>query len=78
MALKAAGGAAGFPLTIATLQLGVGMLYALFLWVCTTPSPTVVYSIFSPTVLYSIFAPEAFWLCSPPPCTLHQCLNHEA
>lgn len=32
MALKAAGGAAGFPLTIATLQLGVGMIYALFLW----------------------------------------------
>jgi hypothetical protein len=48
MALKAAGGAAGFPLTIATLQLGVGMLYALFLWVCTTPSPTVVYGIFAP------------------------------
>ena len=33
MALKAAGGAAGFPLTIATLQLGVGCIYALFLWV---------------------------------------------
>jgi solute carrier family 35 protein E1 len=32
MALKAAGGAAGFPLTIATLQLGVGCLYAFFLW----------------------------------------------
>merc|ERR1719183_677477 len=32
MALKAAGGAAGFPLTIATLQLGVGCIYALFLW----------------------------------------------
>eukprot|EP00960_Hanusia_phi_P078228 768795-Hanusia_phi.AAC.8 len=32
LALKAAGGAAGFPLTIATLQLGVGCLYALFLW----------------------------------------------
>ena len=32
MALKAAGGAAGFPLTIATLQLGVGVIYALFLW----------------------------------------------
>jgi len=32
LALKAAGGAAGFPLTIATLQLGVGVIYALFLW----------------------------------------------
>jgi hypothetical protein len=62
MALKAAGGAAGFPLTIATLQLGVGMLYALFLWVCTTPSPTVVYGFFAP-------------VCSPPPCTQHQCVN---
>lgn len=31
-ALKAAGGAAGFPITIATLQLGVGCIYALFLW----------------------------------------------
>lgn len=32
MALKAAGGSTGFPLTIATLQLGVGCIYALFLW----------------------------------------------
>lgn len=32
LALKAAGGSAGFPLTIATLQLGVGCIYALFLW----------------------------------------------
>jgi solute carrier family 35 protein E1 len=32
LALNAAGGAAGFPMTIATLQLGVGVLYALFLW----------------------------------------------
>lgn len=32
LALKAAGGAAGFPMTIATLQLGVGCIYALFLW----------------------------------------------
>lgn len=32
LALRAAGGAAGFPLTIATLQLGVGVIYALFLW----------------------------------------------
>jgi solute carrier family 35 protein E1 len=33
MALKAAGGKTGFPMTISSLQLGVGMLYALFLWV---------------------------------------------
>merc|ERR1719432_647666 len=32
LALTAAGGAAGFPMTIATLQLGVGVLYALFMW----------------------------------------------
>jgi solute carrier family 35 protein E1 len=31
-ALNAAGGAAGFPMTIATLQLGVGCIYAVFLW----------------------------------------------
>jgi solute carrier family 35, member E1 len=32
LALKAAGGATGFPMTIATLQLGVGCLWALLLW----------------------------------------------
>lgn len=32
MALKAAGGSTGFPMTIAGLQLAVGCLYALFLW----------------------------------------------
>lgn len=32
LALKASGGAAGFPMTIATLQLGVGVLWALLLW----------------------------------------------
>lgn len=31
-ALVGAGGAAGFPMTIAALQLGVGSMYALFLW----------------------------------------------
>ena len=30
-ALKAAGGALGYPMTISTLQLGVGSIYALFL-----------------------------------------------
>lgn len=32
LALKAAGGAAGFPATIATAQLAVGCIYAFFLW----------------------------------------------
>jgi len=31
-ALKAAGGASGFPLTISALQLGIGSLYGIFLW----------------------------------------------
>lgn len=31
-ALVAAGGKAGYPMTISTLQLGVGVLYALFAW----------------------------------------------
>lgn len=33
LALKAAGGSAGFPMTISSLQLAVGALYAMFLWV---------------------------------------------
>mmetsp|Transcript_9302 Transcript_9302/g.12293 ORF Transcript_9302/g.12293 Transcript_9302/m.12293 type:complete len:396 (+) Transcript_9302:83-1270(+) len=33
LALKAAGGSEGFPMTISALQLGVGVIYALFLWV---------------------------------------------
>lgn len=33
LALKAAGGSAGFPMTISGLQLAVGCVYALFLWV---------------------------------------------
>jgi len=45
LALKAAGGSAGFPMTISTLQLGVGCLYGLFLWVApdgrAKPSVTV-------------------------------------
>jgi len=32
LALKAAGGASGYPMTIASLQLGVGVLYSLFMW----------------------------------------------
>jgi len=31
--LLAAGGKTGFPMTISTLQLGVGVIYALFLWI---------------------------------------------
>lgn len=33
LALRAAGGASGFPMTISSLQLGVGCLYGIFLWV---------------------------------------------
>merc|ERR1719148_432791 len=44
LALNAAGGSAGFPMTISTLQLGVGCIYGLFLWVApdgrTKPSVT--------------------------------------
>lgn len=40
LALKASGGAAGFPMTISCLQLGVGMLYALFLWAAPDARPT--------------------------------------
>jgi len=32
LALNAAGGKTGFPMTIATLQLGIGCVWALFLW----------------------------------------------
>jgi len=32
LALKATGGASGFPLTISTLQLGIGSLYGIYLW----------------------------------------------
>lgn len=39
LALKAAGGASGYPMTIATLQLGVGSLYALFLWLAPDGRP---------------------------------------
>jgi solute carrier family 35 protein E1 len=31
LALKAAGGTTGFPMTISTLQLGIGSLYGIFL-----------------------------------------------
>jgi len=44
LALKAAGGKAGFPMTISTLQLGVGVLYAIFAWAApemrSLPAPT--------------------------------------
>jgi len=32
LALKAAGGSSGYPMTISSLQLGVGCIYALFMW----------------------------------------------
>ncbi len=33
LALRAAGGSTGFPMTISSLQLGVGCLYGIFLWI---------------------------------------------
>jgi solute carrier family 35 protein E1 len=43
MALKAAGGKTGFPMAISSLQLGVGCLYAIFLWLApdARKAPTV-------------------------------------
>jgi len=45
LALRAAGGSSGFPMTISALQLGVGCIYALFMWVAPdareTPKVTV-------------------------------------
>lgn len=32
LALKAAGGSTGFPMTISALQLGIGCIYGIFLW----------------------------------------------
>eukprot|EP00618_Florenciella_parvula_P024540 CAMPEP_0119513288 /NCGR_PEP_ID=MMETSP1344-20130328/31430_1 /TAXON_ID=236787 /ORGANISM="Florenciella parvula, Strain CCMP2471" /LENGTH=379 /DNA_ID=CAMNT_0007550491 /DNA_START=47 /DNA_END=1186 /DNA_ORIENTATION=- len=44
LALKAAGGKEGFPMTISTLQLGVGCIYAIFMWLApdarSTPTVT--------------------------------------
>lgn len=39
LALQAAGGASGFPLTISTLQLLVGAIYATFLWLAPDSRP---------------------------------------
>jgi len=46
LALKAAGGASGFPLTISALQMGVGCLYGIFLWLAPDArrAPTVTLS----------------------------------
>lgn len=33
LALKAAGGSAGFPMTVSSLQLGIGCIYGIFLWI---------------------------------------------
>mmetsp|Transcript_1744 Transcript_1744/g.2668 ORF Transcript_1744/g.2668 Transcript_1744/m.2668 type:complete len:385 (+) Transcript_1744:3210-4364(+) len=43
LALKAAGGSTGFPMTISSLQMGVGCLYAIFLWLApdARKAPTV-------------------------------------
>ena len=39
LALKAAGGATGFPVTIGFMQLMIGSLYALFLWLAPDCRP---------------------------------------
>jgi len=43
LALKASGGVSGFPMTISSLQLGVGCLYGIFLWLApdARSAPTV-------------------------------------
>jgi len=43
LALKAAGGVSGFPMTISALQLGIGCLYGIFLWLApdARQAPTV-------------------------------------
>lgn len=38
-ALQAAGGAAGFPMTISSLQLGIGSLYGILLWITSARKP---------------------------------------
>lgn len=45
MALKASGGSAGFPMTVSGLQLGVGCLYGIFLWLApdARKKPTVTF-----------------------------------
>jgi solute carrier family 35 protein E1 len=45
LALRASGGAAGFPFTIATCQLLVGSVYAVFLWIApdARAKPTITY-----------------------------------
>ena len=45
LALKAAGGSSGYPMTISSLQLGVGCLYAMFLWVApdSRAKPTITF-----------------------------------
>mmetsp|Transcript_125549 Transcript_125549/g.227691 ORF Transcript_125549/g.227691 Transcript_125549/m.227691 type:complete len:467 (-) Transcript_125549:123-1523(-) len=52
LALKAAGGAAGYPMTIATLQLGVGAIYALFLWLApdARKKPTITFADYKKTL----------------------------
>jgi len=53
LALKAAGGVHGFPMTIATLQLGVGCLWALLLWGYpdTRALPQITFSDYKKTLL---------------------------
>mmetsp|Transcript_27561 Transcript_27561/g.44253 ORF Transcript_27561/g.44253 Transcript_27561/m.44253 type:complete len:501 (-) Transcript_27561:349-1851(-) len=52
LALNAAGGASGFPMTIATLQLGVGVIYAIFLWLApdARKKPTITWQDYKSTL----------------------------
>jgi len=52
LALNAAGGASGFPMTIATLQLGVGVIYAIFMWLApdARKKPTITWQDYKSTL----------------------------
>jgi len=67
-ALRNSGGADGYPMTIATLQLGVGVIYALFLWVApdarATPKITLGDAWKMVPVSFCSAAPFVFCFCS--------------
>lgn len=52
LALNAAGGVAGFPMTIATMQLAVGVAYSLFLWAApdARPRPKITFADYKQTL----------------------------
>jgi len=61
VALNCTGGLAGFPLTIATLQLGVGVIYSLFLWVApdARPKPSITFKDYISTLPVGLTAAGA-------------------